>query len=170
MKKCTIALSLVALFAASALADNQGCMGIRTSNTNKYYGPTHCNSVTLTDLEVAGALWLDNHSKITGPLSTQGLAEISNSEVDGTVTVEGMLSITNGMLKNDVDQSGNINANSTSFKNITMEPEITGSTITLDGGSVVNGDITFKGLEGTVILKGGSAVTGIVTNGKVIKQ
>lgn len=162
-------LALASTLANAAMNDEPSCAGIHTPHTNKYYGPTKCDGVTLSYLEVAGALWLEK-SKITGTLSTQGVVKISNSTIDGNITGAGLFTANDSAIKSTLDQSGKIIASNTSFKNIIMESEIEASTISLAVNSTVQGDITFKGKAGTVYLKSGSSISGTVHNGSIVRQ
>jgi len=125
------------------------CSGLRHDNI--YFGPVLCGNGVMSDLTVRGGpvvmngTTVDNQTNIAGPLAA------TDSKFAGLLTIA-----------TDILTLSNSKA-----ANITIKSVAKTQSLYLKEGTVISGDVTFQGDNGTVYLSGNSKVDGKVIGGKI---
>ena len=96
-----------------------------------------------------------------------GQALLSESYILGKTDIHGHLDVINTQFKKSVAvQSDQLRARGSSFTDLVIGTTKTGSLVELLDNTIVAGDVVFRGQPGTVLLSGGSRITGKIINGK----
>ena len=86
------------------------------------------------------------------------------------ITVRGPLQLDGTTISGLTTVSGPIKASSANLQSLLLKENLTSQEVYLLANSVVQGDITFEGKEGTVHLQAGSSIKGKVINGQVVEE
>ena len=152
--KKLITIILPALFFSHAIFAQDACsvIGYHPPGSQTYNGPTWCNNVSIENIIVHGPL------------------QIQQSTLSGETKVDGPMTVSQTTFSGETNIGGPITATQSHFNAINERNSFSNQTISLADNSVVNGNIVFTGVMGTVILDKSSTVTGKVVNGTIVHQ
>lgn len=96
-----------------------------------------------------------------------GQAVMTGSQVQGKSEIYGHLEAISTQFKQPlVAHTNELRARGSTFTGMIITPAQSGCHVELQENSCVSGDVVFRGQPGTVVLSGGSRITGKIINGK----